>query len=103
QVAAVREVMEETGVENLEVRDFLMTTYHIFKRNHKFKLKVTYWYDMFTNYEGPLMPQADEGIKKVRWKDFEKSKDALQDSYENIKLLFPEKYLSSSKEGAFGK
>ena len=95
QVAAIREVMEETGVENLEVRDFLMTTYHIFTRNDKFKLKVTYWYDMYTDYDGPLMPQADEGIKKVKWKDFEKSKNALQDSYENIKLLFPEKYLSS--------
>jgi 8-oxo-dGTP pyrophosphatase MutT (NUDIX family) len=95
QVAAIREVMEETGVENLEVRDFLMTTYHIFTRNDKFKLKVTYWYEMFTDYDGPLLPQADEGIKKVKWKDFEKSKNALQDSYENIKLLFPEKYLSS--------
>lgn len=94
QVAAIREVMEETGVENLEVRDFLMTTYHIFTRNDKFKLKVTYWYEMFTDYDGPLLPQADEGIKKVKWKDFEKSKNALQDSYENIKLLFPDKYLS---------
>lgn len=94
QVAAIREVMEETGVENLEVRDFLMTTYHIFTRNDKFKLKVTYWYEMYTDYNGLLMPQADEGIKKVKWKDFEKSKNALQDSYENIKLLFPDKYLS---------
>ena len=96
QQAAIREVMEETGVENLEIRDFLMTTYHVFTRNDKFRLKVTYWYEMFSDYKGPLSPQTGEGIKKARWKDFEKSQKALHDSYENIKLLFPEEYLTIS-------
>ncbi len=26
----IREVIEETGVKDLEIRDFLMTTYHVF-------------------------------------------------------------------------
>ena len=95
QKAAIREVMEETGVQNLEIRDFLMTTYHVFTRNDKFRLKITYWYEMFSDYDGPLTPQSDEGIKKVRWKNFEKSQKALQDSYENIKLLFPKEYLTT--------
>lgn len=93
QAAAVREVIEETGINGVEVKQFLMTTYHVFKRNNKFRLKVTYWYEMFSDFEGPFVPQLEEGIKKVRWKDFEKTKKALTDSYENIKLLFPEEYL----------
>lgn len=93
--AAIRETEEETGVKNLEIKSFLMKTYHVFKRNEKFRLKVTYWYEMYTDYDGPLIPEASEGIKKVKWKNFEKSQKALLDSYENIKLLFPKEYLTT--------
>ena len=87
--AAIREVEEETGVENLVIRGFITKTYHVFKRNNKFKLKITYWYEMYTEYKGDLIPQAKEGIKKAKWKNFEKSQRALQGCYENVKLLFP--------------
>ena len=95
EAAAIREVEEETGVQNLEIRRFIGKTYHVFKRNGKFKLKATYWYEMYTDYDGALKPQANEGIKKVTWKNFEKSQKALSNSYENIKLLFPKEYLLS--------
>jgi 8-oxo-dGTP pyrophosphatase MutT (NUDIX family) len=91
--AAVRETIEETGVQNLEVIRFITKTYHIFKRNDTFKLKITYWYEMYSDYNGPLIPETAEGIKKVKWKNFEQSQKALQDSYENIKLIFPKEYL----------
>ena len=87
--------MEETGVQDLQVKRFITKTYHVFKRNDKFRLKVTYWYEMYTNYSGALEPQTNEGIKKVRWKNFEKTQKALTDSYENIKLLFPKEYLTT--------
>jgi 8-oxo-dGTP pyrophosphatase MutT (NUDIX family) len=93
--AAVRETMEETGVRDLQVKRFIAKTYHVFKRNDKFRLKVTYWYEMYTDYEGELIPEANEGIKKVKWKNFEKAQKALRDSYENIKLLFPKEYLTT--------
>ena len=93
--AAIREVTEETGVENLEIRKFIVTTYHIFKRNNEFKLKITYWYEMFTDFNGELIPQLSEGIKKASWKNFEKSQRALQGCYENVKLLFPKEYLTT--------
>tara|TARA_B100000795_G_scaffold139418_1_gene104311 strand:+ start:6021 stop:6644 length:624 start_codon:yes stop_codon:yes gene_type:complete len=95
QDAAVRETEEETGVQDLEVRKFITKTYHVFKRNDKFKLKVTYWYEMFTNYKGALKPQTEEDITKVRWKNFAKTQKALTESYENIKLLFPKEYLTT--------
>ena len=91
--AAIREVEEETGVTGLEIRRFIDKTYHVFKRNDKFRLKITYWYEMYTEFDGELTPQKKEGIKKARWKNFEKSQKALLNSYENIKLLFPKEYL----------
>ena len=93
--AAIRETMEETGVRDLEIKRFITKTYHVFKRNGKFKLKATYWFEMHTDFTGELVPEPEEGIKKARWKNFEKSQKALRDSYENIKLLFPKEYLTT--------
>jgi len=93
--AAVREVEEETGVKGLEVKRYITTTYHVFRRNGQFKLKITYWFEMFSTYTGPFTPQLNEGILKVKWKNFEKTQKALKDSYENIKLLFPKEYLTT--------
>lgn len=90
---AVREVMEETGVQDIKLGDLITVTYHVFKRNNKYKLKETHWFKMYTEFEGELVPQPNEGITKVRWKNFEKAQKALQDSYENVKLIFPKEYL----------
>jgi ADP-ribose pyrophosphatase YjhB (NUDIX family) len=90
---AIREVEEETHVKGLKIVRFLQTTYHIINRNGKYKLKETHWYEMKTDFEGELIPEASEGIKKAKWKNFEKSQKALLKSYANIKLLFPKEYL----------
>jgi len=90
---AIREVEEETHVQGLEIVRFLQTTYHIINRNGKYKLKETHWYEMKTDFEGELIPEISEGIKKAKWKNFEKSQKALLKSYANIKLLFPKEYL----------
>ena len=88
--AAIREVEEETGVKNLVITKKLQKTYHVFKRNGKYKLKITRWFEMTTDYEGILEPQANEGIEKAAWLSPEEAKKALKNSYENIKLLFEE-------------
>ncbi len=85
---AVREVEEETGVGNLSVTKKLQKTYHVFKRNDRYKLKITHWFEMTTDYSGPLVGQASEGIEKVEWLNPEQITEALKNSYENIKLLF---------------
>ena len=85
---AIREVEEETGVTGLKIVDKLQKTYHIFKRNGRYKLKITYWYKMTTNFEGTPCPQEDEGIEKVAWLHPDTIPKALENSYENIKLLF---------------
>ncbi|MBF8150412.1 NUDIX domain-containing protein [Winogradskyella sp. F6397] len=84
---AIREVEEETGVEGLKITKPLPTTYHIFKRNGKHKIKITYWFEMKTKYDGELIPQEKEGITKVEWLDAKASQKALENSYANIKIL----------------
>lgn len=86
--AAVREVEEETGIKKLVIEKLLYKTYHIFKRNGKFKLKETYWYTMKSSYTGKFTPQLDEGITEVCWKNEAEIEEALKNSYSNIKKLF---------------
>ncbi len=88
--AAVREVMEETGVKDLIVKKNLNHTFHLFSRNGKYKLKKTYWYLMTTTYNGNLEPQFDEGIVKAEWKNKEEIPDLMENAYQNIKILLEE-------------
>ncbi|TXD82367.1 NUDIX domain-containing protein [Subsaximicrobium wynnwilliamsii] len=84
---ALREVEEETGVTGLEIVSRLESTYHIFKRNGKHKIKITHWFEMKTNFEGELQPELNEGITQVKWLTAEESRDALENSYANIRSL----------------
>jgi 8-oxo-dGTP pyrophosphatase MutT (NUDIX family) len=86
--AALREVEEETGVQDLKIENFLRTTYHVFKRNGSYKLKEVHWFAMKTTYKGPLVGELEEGIEKVKWKGPKKIKKALLNSYTNIRILF---------------
>lgn len=85
---AIREVEEETGVKGLKIVRKLSKTYHIFKRNGRYKLKITHWFEMKTSYAGKMVGQLDEGIEKVEWIKQEQIANCLTNSYENIKLLF---------------
>jgi len=84
---ALREVEEETGVEGLEITKPLPTTYHIFKRNGKHRIKITYWFEMKTDFKGKLSPEKNEGITKAEWLDDKAIKSALDNSYANIRIL----------------
>ena len=65
--AALREIEEECGVEGLEIKRFLIHTYHTYKMNGKKYLKKTWWYALHSNYSGDLIPQEDEDITEVKW------------------------------------
>ena len=87
EAAALREVEEETGVKKLKIIKPLETTYHIFKRNGRHRLKITYWFEMHSSYKGKLVPEEIEGITKVEWLNPEQAQNALENSYANIKEL----------------
>ena len=87
EAAALREVEEETGVKDLKIVKPLETTYHIFKRNGRHRIKITKWFEMQSSYTGELVPEEIEGITKVEWLNPEQTQKALENSYANIKEL----------------
>jgi 8-oxo-dGTP pyrophosphatase MutT (NUDIX family) len=87
EAAALREVEEETGVKDLKIVKPLETTYHIFKRNGRHRIKITYWFEMHTSYKGKLIPEEIEGITKVEWLNLKQTQKALENSYANIREL----------------
>ncbi len=87
--AALREVEEETGLKELILEEFLNNTFHIYKeRNGEKILKTTYWFRMtYVGKEEPV-PQTEEGISAVCWKNREAIKiDVLPETFNNIKLI----------------
>ena len=94
EVTAMREVEEETGVNKLTITKKLQKTYHVFKRNGVYKLKITHWFEMTSDFEGTPVGQIEEGIEKAAWFHPNEIPEILKNSYENIKLLFEEENIS---------
>ena len=88
--AAKREVSEETGVTDLEVKRPLPITYHIYNANGKFKVKKTYWFLMKSKFNGSLLPQLEENIKMAVWKGINEIPKLMENAYENIKIILKE-------------
>ncbi len=86
--AAVREVEEECGLSAVVIESKLQKTYHIFQRKGRETLKITHWYLMKTDYKGKLIPQTEEGITDVVFKNDAATQKALENTYGNINLLF---------------
>lgn len=86
--AALREVKEETGLQQLQMGEALPTTYHTY-RNQKNKrvLKPTYWYRMSTVEEG-LIPEEGEGIEKAEWRNPESVLGMKGGFYCSLRQLF---------------
>lgn len=89
EVAAVREVEEECGIFDLQLKDFINSTYHIYTdRDGKKILKTTYWFEMFYAGTETPIPQIEEGINEVGWKNEEQiESEILPSTFQNIKLI----------------
>lgn len=82
---AVREVEEETNVDELEIRQFIGCTYHTYKTKKNVVLKSTYWYDMLHHGDKKGIPQTEEGITDIDWKTEEQIKtEVLPNTFQNI-------------------
>jgi 8-oxo-dGTP pyrophosphatase MutT (NUDIX family) len=64
---AVREVREETGLNNLEISQFIQITFHTYALFGKHILKETHWYLMNAKGNEDLIPQTEEYITEIRW------------------------------------
>lgn len=90
--AAIREVIEETGIKKVKIVEFFTTTYHIIKSESQYFLKETHWYLMKSKYDGKLKPQKSEGIRSVKWKNRKEAKDLVGKTFRNIAIILT-KYL----------
>ena len=64
--AAVREIQEETGLNDVKLSKLIAYTYHTYDMNGKRILKKTWWYAMSTT-ETTLTPQTSEDIEEATW------------------------------------
>lgn len=88
EMAAVREVEEETGVQKPEIVGVLPTTYHVYELDSKRILKRTYWYTMaIANDFDFLVPQLEESILDAAWCDRKEVEENLKNTYGNIALV----------------
>ncbi len=65
KAAAVREVIEETGLKDVEVFEKAGKTRHIFKNKSR-QMKISHWYFMKAN-QAELLPQTEEDIVEAKW------------------------------------
>ncbi|WHF51741.1 NUDIX domain-containing protein [Chryseobacterium gotjawalense] len=87
--AALREIEEETGLKELILEDYLNTTFHIYtERNGKKILKTTYWFSVSYLGTSDPVPQIEEGISEVSWKNEKQIiAEVFPMTFENIKLI----------------
>lgn len=86
ELAAIREVVEECGINDLNLNKLISITHHIyFQRN--LKLKAVYWYEMNSQGAETLVPQNEEGIEIAAWKSKEQIRELMNQTYENIKIV----------------
>jgi len=89
---AIREVKEETGLENVTLGSPLTITYHTYHEAARFILKESHWFNMKAGDDQKLTPQAEEQITEIKWvkpKDLGKYFDsAFPSVVEVLKLAF---------------
>ncbi len=81
---AVREVKEETGLNNVQLIAPLIITYHTYHEGSKFILKESHWYRMRANGEQKLTPQTEEDIHDIKWVGKQELKTYMKKSFASV-------------------
>ena len=90
ETTALREVREETGVDQLELRGLICVTDHCYLRNGIWHLKHTWWYDMLYTDPVDLTPQREEDIARAAWVARSSLPPFLKNTYPSILEVFRE-------------
>lgn len=90
ETTALREVQEETGINDLELRDLICITDHCYRRDGIWHLKHTWWYDMLYTDPTDLTPQREEDISKAAWVAKSSLPPFLLNTYPSIAEVFRE-------------
>ncbi len=90
EVAALREVEEETGIGNLQIIKELPSSWHCYFEHEAWSLKRTYWYLMSTTEAIQPKPQTEEGITEIKLIDNEEIEWFLKNTYRSISEILGE-------------
>lgn len=90
KAAAIREIQEECGVNELSIVRELTSTYHIYFIDEKAILKRTYWFEMICRDDPKLIPQKEEGITEVKWIAAKDLKPINENTFESVKEVLRE-------------
>lgn len=84
KTAALREVNEECGINDLTITKKIVTTYHTYYIKKKPILKPTYWYLMAHNKNEKPRPEAEEDIEQAIWVEKEEISKLLENAFPSI-------------------
>jgi 8-oxo-dGTP pyrophosphatase MutT (NUDIX family) len=82
---AIREVEEETGVSQLQLKKKTGETHHTYDEFGKHILKITHWYNMSCPSGQDTAPQTEEHITEIKWVKRNHFDEVLQNTYPSIK------------------
>lgn len=85
RAAALREVMEETGINMINISDKIGETYHAYYEDDVILLKETHWYAMNSSGKSNLKPQTEEGISEVKFAPLSWFKSDEFQSYNSVR------------------
>ena len=85
EVCALREVEEETGLQNTRLEKQLTISYHTYQEGARLKLKETSWYIMRSEGKQEISPQIEEDIELVKWVKQSEIKKYLNKTYASVK------------------
>jgi 8-oxo-dGTP pyrophosphatase MutT (NUDIX family) len=86
---ALREVREETGIEELQIGRHIIDTRHFYSLDGRMIMKRTAWYAM-TGEQSTFTPQTEEGITLVEWVRPAEVAAKSEGSYSAIKAVLRE-------------
>ena len=87
EACALREVTEETGVKNVQLKKKVGETYHVYNEFGKRFLKISHWYYITCSSTQTLKPQTEENITEVKWVKTLDIKEPMRNTYPSIKNI----------------
>jgi ADP-ribose pyrophosphatase YjhB (NUDIX family) len=82
--AALREVREECGLEDINIVTPLLSTYHTYQLNGQMVLKKTMWFEMSYSGTQEPVPQTEEDITEIKWFNADNVKEITENTYKSI-------------------
>lgn len=81
---ALREVIEETGIQQLTIGEKIGETFHAYSQKKQLLLKCSSWYFMKSIKNQVMAPQLEEEILEVRWVNKNDIAELLANTYPAI-------------------